>query len=354
MMGKFCIVMIALGMSIFWSASAEAHGGGLNSQGCHRERATGGYHCHRSASKPAPAPKRQSLYSRPSSDAFPNCAAARAAGAAPVRRGDPGYGTHLDRDGDGVGCESGSRYGATVEPSYSPQAVAVAPLMSSVTESTKPSIGNLIIGVATALDGDTIAINNQRIRLHGVDAFEAEQNCQGGTGQEWGCGGVATRSLQEAVLGRTTICFPKDRDAYGRIVAICRTEGTDLSALQAIRGLAIAYRKYGQEYVADETVAKTAKVGAWYGTFTEPEAYRRTGSGKSVAAASRATNDNSQCNIKGNITSAGRRLYHLPRDPNYLATRQEVMFCSETEASAAGFVRPNGLQPQASSGVSVE
>ncbi|MFJ6080589.1 excalibur calcium-binding domain-containing protein [Streptomyces sp. NPDC092369] len=36
---------------------------------------------------------------------YANCAAARAAGAAPVRVGDPGYGRHLDRDGDGVGCE---------------------------------------------------------------------------------------------------------------------------------------------------------------------------------------------------------------------------------------------------------
>ena len=36
---------------------------------------------------------------------FDNCDAARAAGAAPVRAGDPGYGTHLDRDGDGTGCE---------------------------------------------------------------------------------------------------------------------------------------------------------------------------------------------------------------------------------------------------------
>lgn len=36
---------------------------------------------------------------------FPNCSAARAAGAAPVYRGNPGYGSHLDRDGDGIGCE---------------------------------------------------------------------------------------------------------------------------------------------------------------------------------------------------------------------------------------------------------
>jgi hypothetical protein len=34
-----------------------------------------------------------------------NCTEARANDAAPVHRGDPGYGSHLDRDGDGVGCE---------------------------------------------------------------------------------------------------------------------------------------------------------------------------------------------------------------------------------------------------------
>ncbi|WP_040948486.1 thermonuclease family protein [Gorillibacterium massiliense] len=36
---------------------------------------------------------------------FKNCSEARAAGAAPVHIGDPGYGKHLDRDGDGIGCE---------------------------------------------------------------------------------------------------------------------------------------------------------------------------------------------------------------------------------------------------------
>lgn len=36
---------------------------------------------------------------------YDNCDAVRAAGAAPIRLGEPGYGRHLDRDGDGVGCE---------------------------------------------------------------------------------------------------------------------------------------------------------------------------------------------------------------------------------------------------------
>ena len=37
---------------------------------------------------------------------YKNCDAVRAAGAAPIRRDDPGYGSHLDRDGDGEGCGS--------------------------------------------------------------------------------------------------------------------------------------------------------------------------------------------------------------------------------------------------------
>lgn len=88
---------------------AFGHGGGLNAEGCHNDRKNGGYHCHREsqpaprpqALKPAEPPKPPTTSARP----FPNCAAARAAGAAPVRRGQPGYGPHLDRDGDGVGCE---------------------------------------------------------------------------------------------------------------------------------------------------------------------------------------------------------------------------------------------------------
>ncbi|MFF3565698.1 excalibur calcium-binding domain-containing protein [Streptomyces sp. NPDC002574] len=37
---------------------------------------------------------------------YPNCAAARKAGAAPLHKGDPGYSRDLDRDGDGVACDT--------------------------------------------------------------------------------------------------------------------------------------------------------------------------------------------------------------------------------------------------------
>jgi micrococcal nuclease len=49
----------------------------------------------------------ESVASEPSTSYgfYDNCAAAQAAGAAPVYAGDPGYGPHLDHDDDGVGCE---------------------------------------------------------------------------------------------------------------------------------------------------------------------------------------------------------------------------------------------------------
>jgi hypothetical protein len=102
-------------IALCFTNDVSAHRGGLNAEGCHHDRKRGGYHCHRgggassrrdavSTNSPAPswiAPVRASR----DPGVFANCAEARAAGAAPVRRGEPGYGSHLDRDGDGVGCE---------------------------------------------------------------------------------------------------------------------------------------------------------------------------------------------------------------------------------------------------------
>lgn len=84
---------------------ARAHPGGLNSAGCHNNRKTGDYHCHRGPRASSSSRSRTFGALSSGGGAFRNCAAARAAGAAPVRAGDPGYGRHLDRDGDGVGCE---------------------------------------------------------------------------------------------------------------------------------------------------------------------------------------------------------------------------------------------------------
>lgn len=86
--------------SLVSPSPGNAHPGGLAADGCHNDRKNGGRHCHRGpdAGKTTKPARSGEVY-------YPNCAAARAAGAAPVRAGQPGYGRHLDRDGDGIGCE---------------------------------------------------------------------------------------------------------------------------------------------------------------------------------------------------------------------------------------------------------
>ena len=107
-MQKSMFIIAALN-ALVGSGSAWAHGGGLDANGCHTNRKTGDYHCHRSSTPSSIPPKSYApthgANVRPGGRAFANCAEARAAGAAPVRRGDPGYGPRLDRDNDGIGCE---------------------------------------------------------------------------------------------------------------------------------------------------------------------------------------------------------------------------------------------------------
>jgi predicted lipid-binding transport protein (Tim44 family) len=94
------LVLIAAAMMLLSPQPVEAHPGGLAADGCHNDRKNGGRHCHRAAKAQQP-----SKASRSGDVYYPNCAAARGAGAAPIRRGEPGYASHLDRDNDGIACE---------------------------------------------------------------------------------------------------------------------------------------------------------------------------------------------------------------------------------------------------------
>ena len=81
-----------------------------------------------------------------------------------------------------------------------------------------------ITGKPDIIDGDTIRIADQHIRLHGIDAPEAQQTCRDQHGQ-WDCGLEATNALKFLIAGNCVTCIEKDRDRYGRIVAACYVGG---------------------------------------------------------------------------------------------------------------------------------
>ena len=93
-----------------------------------------------------------------------------------------------------------------------------------------------ISGVASVTDGDTLRIGSERIRLHGIDAPESAQSCRAG-GKTWACGAAATRALRERIAGRPVECAERDRDRYGRIVAVCRIRRCRRERLDGRAGL---------------------------------------------------------------------------------------------------------------------
>ncbi len=109
----------------------------------------------------------------------------------------------------------------------------------------------------TVVDGDTIKIGTAVFRLWGIDAPEFKQMCADG----WQAGQAATRALQSFMEGRAVTCEPRDRDRYGRTVALCRADGRDLGASMVSTGMALAFTRYSTDYVADEAKAKAARLG---------------------------------------------------------------------------------------------
>ena len=133
---------------------------------------------------------------------------------------------------------------------------------------------DLTVGVASVIDGDTIEIHGQRIRLFGIDAPESNQLCVRPTGERWRCGQQASFALADRIGRTTVICQPRDLDRYGRVVAVCFEGNEDLNRWMVASGWAVAFRRYSLDYVPDEAAARRIQVNIWSGAFDMPWDWR--------------------------------------------------------------------------------
>lgn len=124
-------------------------------------------------------------------------------------------------------------------------------------------------GRAEALDGDSIRMNGEELRLQGIDAPEYSQPCTRG-GQKWECGREAARNLRRLIARAPITCVGYERDRYNRLLVTCRSLGVDLGAAQVKAGLAIA----NGDYFVEEAEARNETRGIWAGEFDNPRDYR--------------------------------------------------------------------------------
>jgi len=133
---------------------------------------------------------------------------------------------------------------------------------------------NTINGKPRIIDGDTIHIKSNKIRLHGIDAPETTQTCEIDN-EDWDCGKQSTKELKNFINNQEVECITNDIDRYNRYVAICYVNEININQWMVKNGWAIAYRYYSKDYIAEEKYAHDNKLGIWKSKFVEPYAFRK-------------------------------------------------------------------------------
>ena len=146
--------------------------------------------------------------------------------------------------------------------------------------------GSEIYGIPKIIDGDTVHINNKKIRFEGIDAPEIKQQCKKNFLQisifigfqfskNYSCGVTSRTKLINKIDNSKIKCITSSQDRYKRYLATCYKNKINLNKWMVRNGYAVAYKKYSKEYIRDEEFAKENKRGMWDGSFTMPEKWRK-------------------------------------------------------------------------------
>jgi len=128
--------------------------------------------------------------------------------------------------------------------------------------------------VIKIIDGDTIRIDNEKIRFSGIDAPELNQNCIKNE-KKISCGILAKEALIKKIGNKIPKCINEGKDIYKRTLAECFVDGESLSKFLVRNGYAFAYRKYSKKFIEDERFAKENKLGLWSMKFKYPWEFRK-------------------------------------------------------------------------------
>lgn len=131
------------------------------------------------------------------------------------------------------------------------------------------------------IDGDTIEVDGETLRLFGIDAPEMKQICNDKEDKNYLCGEFAKKELMK-IFGLSKEdgfvddidCTDINMDRYRRWVSVCFIGDINVGREMVRRGAALAYRQYSLSYEDDEDNARYEAKGIWQGDFIKPWEWR--------------------------------------------------------------------------------
>lgn len=132
--------------------------------------------------------------------------------------------------------------------------------------------GQILTGPFRVVDGDTLAMGPERLRLAGIDAPELAQVCHRENGQSWTCGDEARRLLTRLMAQGAPECRGSTTDRYHRLLVSCSSDGQSVNAQMVREGLALATGAI--TFRREQSQAETARRGLWAGEFDHPRLWR--------------------------------------------------------------------------------
>jgi endonuclease YncB( thermonuclease family) len=141
----------------------------------------------------------------------------------------------------------------------------------------KSTLENSFSGYGYAIDGDSLKIAGNEVRLLEIDAPEYQQTCFDTNNLEYNCGQIAKKYTQNLIKNKQVDCYYFTTDMYKRYLAKCFIGELEINKELIRSGMAIiySYNQASEEMIELEQQAKTAKIGIWQGIFQNPKDYRR-------------------------------------------------------------------------------
>ncbi|MBM7650124.1 micrococcal nuclease [Bacillus ectoiniformans] len=199
--------------------------------------------------------------------------------------------------------------------------------------------------VIYVVDGDTFDVKlangkKERVRLTLVDTPETKHPSKG----VQPFGPEASEFTKNALTDeQVELEFDvQERDQYGRILAYVWHQGEMINEQLIAEGLArVAIfppnTKYVERFREVQSIAQKAKAGIWsLENYVAERGYNDEQKSESVSSAGNASHSE-DCQIKGNISSSGDKIYHIPGNQSYEVTKPEEIFCTKAEAEKAGY-----------------